>query len=209
MRRTAATVKTGYEFGRASRLGKEIRMIVSPINPCRDDRRVMFRLTGALNLMIHRLDENPSAQTVRSALGYLSHFQFNKEGAYSCMERIEIEPKLVGNRITGFRFPSFSPKQYFSSVPAGTTKIFFRVRVLAVSARRSAARLLGKADWEIAYSDENFHPEDMDFNALAEPGELMLTVAAVEYETSRKGLINIDQRMNFRPCGIIRTEAVL
>ncbi|HVY74412.1 MAG TPA: hypothetical protein VG890_06250 [Puia sp.] len=209
IRQTSATVKTGQEFGKASRLGKHIRSIVKPINPCRDDRKVMFRLTGTLNLLVHRRDENPaSPEKNQSALAYLDHFQFNKDGAYSCLERIEMEPKLLDNRRSGLQFSSFIPSRIFGSVPSDTTKIYLRVQVIAAEPDRCTAHLLGEADWQIPFGEEPFSPEDLDFKTSAEPGNLLLTVAAAEYERNRNGNMVIDPRLNFRPCGVIRTEMI-
>lgn len=209
VRRTNATVKTGHEFGRASRLGKAIRLLVNPINPCRDDKRVMFRLTGKLNLLIHCRSADPgNVKENLSALGYLGHFQFNDQGSYLAMERVGIGSKLTENRTTGFRFSPFIPQRHFNA-PAWTTEIHYRILVIATNPDSCTVRLLGQAEWEIPFAEADYEPADLDFKMLAEPGDLMLTVAALEYGVSRNGRNGIDQRLNFRPCGIIRTEPVL
>src|ERR1700732_4562502 len=49
VKQTQSTVHSGLNFGKASKIGSQIRSLVAPINPCKSDNRVMYRLTGALN----------------------------------------------------------------------------------------------------------------------------------------------------------------
>src|ERR1700682_5310333 len=57
VRRTKASVKSGFNFSKASKMSRQIRELITSINPCKSDNRVMYRLTGALNKLINWKDK--------------------------------------------------------------------------------------------------------------------------------------------------------
>src|SRR3979409_1483417 len=78
VKRTRASINSGFNFGKASKISKQIRNIIEPINPCKSDKKIAYRLTGALNRFISWKEKQDTISMVdQTSLPFIQNFQFN------------------------------------------------------------------------------------------------------------------------------------
>jgi hypothetical protein len=107
-KRTEASVKSGLNFGKASRIGSKIRYLIKSINPGKKDIQVTYRFTGALNKFISWKEKQiPVSVDISSGLPYLKDFQFNDQADISNMPFLKVSAKITTPGNLEISLPSF------------------------------------------------------------------------------------------------------
>jgi len=200
--RTAASVRSGLNFGKASRICRQVRELVAPLNPCNGDKKLMFRLTGALNQFIHCLSEaNPKETSRLTGLAYLRDFHFNDQAIETGLRNFSIPANSNVSGSPGLTIPPFIPR---SSIPAPekTEQILCRIVSTCSNLDRVATKLLGKAEFIIPYRMELYEPPALLFTDSPEPDDLILMIVSLEFQSLHNSEMQTDERLRYRPCGI-------
>lgn len=202
--RTAASVKSGLNFGKACRVGRQLRLLVAPINPCNGDKKLMFRLTGALNRFIHCL--SGATKTRRSTgLGFLRDFQFNDQAIVQSILSFSIRPNSKDSGSPGLTISPFIPGSSLLA-PKKTTQILCRTVITCTNLEQVSTKLLGKSEFIIPYQMELYEPPAFLFTAFTQPDDLILLIMSLEFQSLRNGEMQTDARLRYRPCGIVWTR---
>src|SRR5450631_3330817 len=73
VKQTKSSVHSSLNFGKASKICKQIRNLIAPINTVQSDLGLMFRLTGALNKFIAWKEKmNEESHTMPIKLPYIN-----------------------------------------------------------------------------------------------------------------------------------------
>ncbi len=112
--RTISSVHSGLNFGKASRICRQVRMLVTQINPVRSDQHLMYRLTGALNKFITWKEKmERMSHTMPKKLPFIYGFQFNTEADLSSISAIQPIVKSSGPGVIEMNFAPLSPNKPF------------------------------------------------------------------------------------------------
>ncbi|MEO6964187.1 MAG: hypothetical protein ABIY90_19630 [Puia sp.] len=202
VRRTDASVKSGLNFGKASRICRQLRELIGPLNPSNTDKRVMFRFTGALNKFINWNSNRPETGKGRiTGLPSLTDFQFNDQAMVAGLKALQIRVKTSGSGLTELSISPIIPVSTLNA-PQGTTQVICRIMVTGSDPDRVTSRLLGNAEINIPDNDRLFEAPVLSLTPAA-PGEIMLVIMALEYQLNGDGGLKADERMRYRPCGIV------
>jgi hypothetical protein len=83
VRRTEATVSRGLNFGRASRISRQIRTLIDEINPSKSNIQA-YQFNGAINKFISWKEKKDAAFiTMPKKLPFIYGFQFNDQADLS------------------------------------------------------------------------------------------------------------------------------
>ena len=94
VRRTKASVNSGFNFGKASKISAQIRNQVASINPCKSDIRVLYRLTAAMNKFISWKEKKDAASVkMPDKLPFIYGFQFNDQADLTSITSIKASLK--------------------------------------------------------------------------------------------------------------------
>lgn len=204
--RTAASVKSGLNFGKASRICRQVRELAEPLNPCSGDKKLMFRLTGALNQFIHCVSCAAPGEISRpTGLAYLRGFQFNDQAVMAGIQSFSINANSNDSASPGVTISPFIPR---SSIPAPekTAQILCRIVITCSNLDRVTTKLLGKAEFIIPYQKELYEPPALLFTSSPEPDDLMLMILSLEFQSPHNGEMQRDERLRYRPCGIVSAQ---
>ncbi|MDP4214395.1 MAG: hypothetical protein Q8918_19120 [Bacteroidota bacterium] len=200
VRRTAASVKSGLNFGKASRICRQLRELIALPDPA--DKQPMFRLTGALNKFINWNSSRPaSGQGRLTGLPWLTDFQFNERAMVAGIKVMQIRVETTSPGQTELSLSPFIPASALKA-PPGTEQVICRITVTASDPDRVSTRLLGKTEINIPVNDWLFQAPGLSLTPAA-PGEIMLVIMALEYQLNQDGGLKSDERMQYRPCGIV------
>ena len=201
--RTAASVRSGLDFGKASRICRQVRELVAPLNPCNGDKELMFRLTGALNRFIHYQSGANQKETNRlTGLAYLRDFQFNDQAIVAGLRNFSIPANSNDSGSHGLTIPPFIPR---SSIPAPekTEQILCSILVTCSNLDQTSTKLLGKSEFIIPWQKELYQPPALLFTDSPEPDDLILMIVSLEFQSLHNGEMQRDERLRYRPCGIV------
>src|SRR4029077_4273097 len=94
VKRSRASVNSGLNFGKASKISKQIRNVVAAINPLPSDSRTMYRFTGVWNKFISWLGkQDPAFPEPKNGLPFLQGFQFNEQSDLDSIWAIQVSVK--------------------------------------------------------------------------------------------------------------------
>lgn len=206
VRRTKASVNSGFNFGKASKISAQIRNHVASINPCKSDIRVLYRLTAAMNKFISWKEKKDAASVkMPDKLPYIYGFQFNDQADLTSITSIKASTKLTEPGMTEISMDAFIPSESLHA-PANTNHIVFNTMLLGIDLQDVKAELLGKSEIEIPYSSETFQPPVISMPATAKSGDLAILVMAVQYMVDKKGDVELHNDKRKMPCGVVCTE---
>lgn len=203
VRRTEASVNSGLNFGKASKISAQIRKAVAPINPASSDLRVLYRLTAAVNKFIAWKEKKDTASIkMPEKLPYISGFQFNDQADLSSMGAIRPTVKSTDQGVIEISLPPLIPTQSLQA-PINTKSILFRIILIAVNLYRAETEIIGNGKIEVLYSNGLFKPPVISITNSPKPGDLVIVVMAIQYMVSKNGedvLLNDNKKM---PCGVV------
>ncbi len=91
VKRSRASVHSGLNFGKASKICRQIRNQIVTINPSKSGSRTMYRFTGALNKYIGWQEkQDPASPVRRNGLPFIQGFQFNEQSDLSSIMAIRV-----------------------------------------------------------------------------------------------------------------------
>lgn len=202
VKRNELSVHSGLNFGKASKICKQIRNLIAPINPVKSDSQLMSRLTGALNKFIAWKEKmDASSITMPKKLPFISGFQFNAQADLSSITAIQPSVKKTDPKLVEISLSPFVPSQSLHA-PANTNKIILKIILMGVVLDNVETNIFGNGEIEIPYTNESFQPPVISIAASAKTGDLLMLVITVQYGAIKNGEIEmvIDKRK--MPCGV-------
>jgi hypothetical protein len=200
--RTEASVKSGYNFGKASRMGSNFRDIIKSINPSKKDLQVTYRFTGALNKFISWREKQISMPVdISEGLPFLKDFQFNDQADISNMPFLKVLAKITEPGHIEFSLPSFRTKEI---IPYYIYANQFKCKMIlaGIDLDTDKAEEYGKAVIEIPTKVEYFDLPVQTMRTAKEPGKLMILILALQYFNSAKDESELSADKKKLPCGI-------
>ncbi len=201
--RTEASVKSGLNFGKASRIGSKIRDLIKLINPGKNDIQVMFRFTGALNKFISWNEKQiPLPDDLQSGLPFLKDFQFNDQADLSNMHFLKVSATLTEPGNLEIRLPAFRPKL---SLPYFTlaNKIVCKMILTGTDLDEGEAETYGSAEIDIPMNNEEFQPPELSMRTATGKGKLMMLIMALQYFDGTRDAPTLLPDKKKWPCGIV------
>jgi hypothetical protein len=202
VRRTKASVNSGFDFGKASKISGQIRKLVAPINPARSDIKVLYRLTGAVNKFIswNRNRESISAR-MPPKLPFIYRFQFNDQADLSVIRSIEPIIMSPAPGVIEINFAPLIPDQSLHA-PAKTANISLKMMLISANLNDTQTGLLGKSEIQIPLTSEIFQIPPINAAVPNRPGDLVILITTVQYMVIRNGVIEMLTDKKKQPCGI-------
>jgi hypothetical protein len=208
VQRTEASINSGFNFGRASKISAQIRKAIVSINPAKSDMKVLYRLTAAMNKFISWKEKKEAASIkMPDKLPFIHGFQFNDQSDLSSITSIKPNVNSFVPGLAEINFLPFVPSQNLQA-QANTKSITLKMILLGVSLDNAETNVLGKSEMEIPFSNESFHPPIINLAAPAKPGYLMMLIVAVQYKTNKNGMIGLVTDKKKMPCGVVWVELV-
>jgi hypothetical protein len=202
VRRTKASINSGLNFGKASKISGQIRKAVAPINPASSDMRVLYRLTAAMNKFISWKEKKEAASiNMPRKLPFISGFQFNDQADLSSISALQLTVKTTVPGTTEIGLPPFVPSQNLQA-PSNTNSIILKMILMGMSLDKAETDIIGNGEIEIPYSNMPFQPPVVSIPASSKPGGLVMLVIAVQYMVSKNGEIELLNDKRKLPCGV-------
>ncbi len=200
--RTEASIKSGLNFGKASRMGSEIRDLIKSINPGKKDLQVTYRFTGVLNKFISWWEKQIPVQVgISNDLPYLKDFQFNEQADLSDMNFLKLSVKMITPDNLEISLPYFRRKE---SIPDYTKANRYKCKMIlmGIDLDTNEAKEFGKAVIDIPTKVETFDLPVQIMRTEKEPGKLMILVMALQYFRSVNDESDMLTDIKKLPCGI-------
>ena len=205
VKRTRASIHSGFNFGKASRIGRQIRNLIGPINQSKSDSLTINRLNGAINKFISWKEKKDAASvTMPKKLPFIYGFQFNDQADLTSIIAIKVSIKSSEPGLIEISLDSFIPSRALHA-PANTNRILFKMILLDTNLKDAETHLLGKTEIEIPYSSEPFQPPVISLQACAKPGDLIMMVMSVQYLVNKNGDVELLNDKKKLPCGVVWT----
>ncbi len=200
--RAISSVHSGLNFGKASRICRQVRMLVTQINPVKSDQHLMYRLTGALNKFIAWKEKmGRMSHTMPKKLPFIYGFQFNTETDLSSISAIQPIVKSSDPGVIGINFTPFVPNQTLR-ISSETKNILFKIILVKANLEKAETALLGKSELEIPNTSGLFQPPVINITGEINTGDLVMLIMSVQYMVNRNGdLVTLSDRKKL-PCGI-------
>jgi hypothetical protein len=203
VRRTEASVRSGLNFGKASKISRQIRADIQSINPCNSDKQMIYRFTGTLNKMISWKEKQDTVSTVRPAgLPFIQGFQFNDRADLTDITAIRVSMHITEPGLIEIRFAAFVPREALHA-PFNTDHIIFKMVLISTNPTDLGTEKLGTAEIKIPYVSELFQPPVVSMPVRTTQGSFMIMVLAVQYMVNKRD--GIEMLTDFRklPCGVV------
>lgn len=208
VKRTKSTEHSGLNFGKASRICRQIRHLVTPINPVKDDQHLMYRLTGALNKFIAWKEKmERMSHIMPKKLPFIYGFQFNDQSDLSSIRAIQPLVKLTDPGTTEINFAPFIPSQSLHA-PSVTNTILVKMILVRSNLGKAEVDLLGKSELEIPFTTDLFQSPVIHITGEINPGDLAMLVMSVQYMLNRNGDPEILRDKKKLPCGIVWADII-
>ncbi len=202
VRRTGASVNSGLNFGKSSKISAQIRKAVAPINPANTDMRVLYRLTAAVNKFIAWKEKKDAASIkMPEKLPFISGFQFNDQSDLSSINAIRPLVKSTDPDVIEISLPPLIPSQSLQT-PANTNSVLLKMILMRVNLEEAETKFLGKSELEIPFSDDSFQPPVTSIPTSSNSGDLVILVMAVQYMVNKKGEVELLNDKKKMPCGV-------
>jgi hypothetical protein len=201
VKRTRASISSGFNFGKASKLSRQVRTLIDEINPSKSNTQA-YRLNGAINKFISWKQKKDAAFiTMPKKLPFIYGFQFNDQADLSSITAIQPSIKSTSPGLTEISLNPFIPGQSLHAT-AKTNNIFLKMILIGMSLEKVEAYTLGKAELIIPYSNETFYPTTISIPASPEPGDLVILVMSIQYMVNKNEEIKLLNDIKKLPFGI-------
>src|ERR1700690_4251269 len=201
-RRTGAFISSGLNFGKASKISRQIRTLIEKINPSKSNIQA-YRLNGAINKFISWKEKKDAAIiTMPTKLPFIYEFQFNDQVDLSSITAIQPSIKSTDPGLTKISLLPFIPGQSLQAT-AHTNSVFLKMSLIGISLEKAETYHLGKSVLVVPYSNETFHPPVISIPAAPKPGNLVILVMAVQYMVSKNGEVELLNDTKKLPCGVV------
>ena len=202
VKRTRASISSGLNFGKASKISKQIRILIEEINPSKSNIQA-YRLNGAINKFISWKEKKDAAFIkMPKKLPFIYGFQFNDRADLSSITAIQSTIQLTEPGLTKISLLPFIPGQSLHATTK-TNSIFLKMILIGMSLEKAEAYTLGKAELMIPYSNEAFYPPAISIPTSPKPGDLVILVMSVQYMVSKNEEIKLLNDIKKLPCGVV------
>jgi hypothetical protein len=202
VRRTSASVNSGKNFGKASKISMLIRSRIRNIYRTKLEQEIIYDFTGALNKYLNsREKENSSTHYISSGLPFIEGFQFNEQSDLSSISAIQAIIKKEDSGAMECHLSSFIPGQSLHA-PGNTKTIKIKMMLLGASLSDIEVEMSGEAEIEIPYTSESFHPSVISFPLFNKSPDIILLVMAVQYMIVKGEAVEMLTNKKKLPCGI-------
>ncbi len=202
VKRTRASISSGLNFGRASKISKQIRILIEEINPSKSNIQA-YRLNGAINKFISWKEKKDAAFIkMPKKLPFIYGFQFNDRADLSSITAIQSTIQLTEPGLTKICLLPFIPGQSLHATTK-TNSIFLKMILIGMGLEKAEAYILGKAELMIPYSNEAFCPPAISIPTSPKPGDLVILVMSVQYMVSKNEEIKLLNDIKKLPCGVV------
>ena len=202
VRRTGASVHSGLNFGKASRVGKQIRNLVRLIYPTKSDNLIINRLNGEINKFISWKEKaTVTFKKMPPKLPFIYGFQFNTEADLSSISAIQPIVKSSDPGVIEINFAPFIPNKTLR-IPPETKNILFKIILVKANLEKAETELLDKSELEIPDTSESFQPASIKNAGDTNPGDLIILIMSVQYMVNRNGDLQMLSDKKKLPCGI-------
>lgn len=200
--RTEASVKSAFNFGKASRMGSNIRDVIKSINPSKKDIQVTYRFTGALNKFISWREKQTSVPVdISGGIPYLKDFQFNDQADIRNMPFLKVSAKMTTPGIIEISLPYFKTKEMIPNyIRANRYKC--KMILMGIDPVTDEAIEYCKTVIDIPTLVKIFDLPVQTMSTAKEPGKLMILVMALQYFRSTNDETDMLTEKKMLPCGI-------
>lgn len=201
VKRSKASVKSGLNFGKASRMGKQIRQAIMSIIPSKSGSRTMFRFTGALNKMISwKEKQDPASPFLKKALPFINEFQFNEQADLP----FAIKPTVIfpDSGLMEIRFVPFIPGEALQS-PLNTDYILFKIIITSTSLIELKTEKSSITEVKIPCNHAIFQPPVITTSIATKPNSLILIILAIGYFMYKKDGLEMLSDLKKMPCSVV------
>lgn len=206
--RTKASINSGLNFGKASKISSQIRRAVASINPANSDMRVLYRLTAAVNKFIAWKGKMEAASIkMPKKLPFIYGFQFNDQADLSSFRDIQPTLKSTESGLAEISLLPLIPTQSLQA-PSSTNSILLKMILLGVNLEQAETKLLGKSELEIPFSGEPFQPPVIPIPDSSKLRDLTILVMAVQYMVNKNGEIELLDNKKKLPCGVVWATSI-
>jgi len=203
VKRSMASVKSGLNFGKASKISKQIRNGIATINPLPSDSRTMYRFTGAWNKFISWLEKQDPATPVRqNGLPFIQGFQFNEQSDLTSINAIGVTTGHPEPGLMEIRFAPLVPTEALQA-PFNTDHILLKWILTATSLADVETEKLATGEISIPYVQELFQAPVISIPVMTKPDRILVMVLAVQYMVNRKNEIQLLGDLKKLPCGVL------
>ena len=203
VRRTEASVHSGLNFGRASRIGKQIRNLVRLVYSPQSDSLVINRLNGAINKFLSWREKMfAAANKMPPKLPFIYRFQFNSQSDLSTISAIQPVVTTTNPETTEINFAPSIPVQSLHA-PANTVSILIKMILISTNLNDTQTKLLVKSEIEIPFIRETFQIQPIVSDAPKQSGDLVILIMSVQYMVNKKGGVEVVKDKKKQPCGIV------
>jgi hypothetical protein len=202
VKRSDASIKSGLNFGKASKISRQIRSLIASINPSKSDNHAMYRFTGALNKFISWKEKQEPGSTVRqSGTAFINGFQFNDHSDLTSITAIQVSVKTTETGLMEISFASFIPGQSLHA-PYNSNYILLKIILTRTNLAEVKTEKMAAAEIEIPYSNESFLPPVISMPVIPQRGSVMMMIIAVQYMVNRKEGVGMLKDLKKLPLGI-------
>jgi len=203
VRRTPASIQSGLNFGKASKLSRQIRSLIAPINPSNTNSHSTNVFTGALNKYINwQAKQDSPSPALQKELPFITGFQFNGQSNLTSINAIRVSVNATRSESTEFRLAPFVPSEALHA-SLYTDHIVFKIILIAVNFTDLTTEKTGMTEIKIPYGTEIFQPPVISLSATEISGKLTMMIMAVQYMLNQKKGIKILNDLKKLPCGIV------
>jgi hypothetical protein len=206
VKRTKASIHSGLNFGKASKISGQIRKAVAPFNPANSDMRVLYRLTAAMNKFITWKEKKDAASIkMPEKLPFISGFQFNDQSDLSSITSIQPTIKTIIPGIAEINLLPFVPSKNLQA-PTNTKSIILKMILMGISLDKIETEIIGKGEIEILCSNGRFQPPVISIPNSPKPGDVVIMAMAVQYIVNKNNDVELLNDKRKMPCGVAWAE---
>ena len=203
VRRSPASVRSGLNFGKASKLSRSVRSLIAPINPSSNDSHSANLFTGALSKFINWQEKQlPLASGLQKDLPFISGFQFNGHANLSSIHAIRVSVNTIESGLVEFRFAAFVPSEALHA-SIYTDHILFKVMLITVNFTDLTCEKISMTEIDIPHIGGTIQPPFISLPATKVSGKLTLMVMTVQYIVNRKNAGQMISDLKKQPCGVV------
>jgi hypothetical protein len=203
VRRTHASIKSGLNFGKASKLSRQIRGLIAPINPSNTNGHSSNLFTGALNKFVNWKEKQDPVSLVRQkGLPFMNGFQFNGQADLTSITAIQVSTNPSESGLSEFRFAPFVPGEALHA-SFYTDHILFKIILTSTNFTDLTTEKIGMTEIKIPYNTETFQPPVIPMPPTVITGKLIMMVLAIQYMVTRKNVIEMQTDLKKLPCGVV------
>jgi hypothetical protein len=198
-KQTKATKARAIEFGRAARIGRAIRVQLSPVIPGLPDRKMQARLVA----VIFQWLSGQHPRTDKSKAGLIDRFQFAETGhPVSDRWRVALRIKNPSAGLVEIYIPAFVPS---ASIVAPTGTVSVLCKIATGVCETGTGDELGRFSTEqvFEYNSESIASQTISMKLPTPKESLIVTGVSLTYLIFKNGDTKYNTNKAYMPAGIV------